>query len=42
MAAYSLAKWSLMYSVFGSFDFSNSPSCFVKAIREESGCLAGM
>ncbi|KAK9992588.1 hypothetical protein SO802_027573 [Lithocarpus litseifolius] len=31
-AAHSLAKWCLMYSMFGSFDFCNNPSCFVKSL----------
>ena len=38
-AAHSLAKWSLLYSVYGYFDFCNNPSCFVKVIREEAGCF---
>ena len=41
-AAHTLAKWSLMYSLYGSFDFGNNPSCIVKVIRKEAGCLVGL
>ena len=41
-AAHTLAKWSLMYSLYGSFDFGNNPSYIVKVIRKEAGCLVGL
>ena len=38
MAPHSLAKWSLAYNFFGSFDVSNSPLSFISVIQGEA-CL---
>ena len=35
-AAHSLARWSMLNSVFGSFDLGNSPSAFANVILEEA------
>ena len=34
--AHSLARWSMLNSVFGSFDLGNSPSAFANVILEEA------
>ena len=35
-AAHSLAKWSFVNNVFGSFDIGFGPSCFELIIKEEA------
>ena len=34
-AAYSLARWSMLNSIFGTFDLGNSLTAFINVILEE-------